>query len=290
MKFYSPPYEFEAVQWKGDNLEEVRAFCGTRPTGDWDIDANKPHVIELFNPIGTYLIPSEKNEGATGEVRDVEAGVWRPVNTGDWIVQQEDGFVPCTDEWLRINKVEVTPEMEKMLAERDRPKSFEHEVSEVINRHSKENPSGTPDFILAAYLTGCLDVYNKTVVHRANWRSEPVELPALTKLIEGQDGKEVPLVIYTNGQRNEVGTAQLHVTPGEVYATGTITGVIPVFGTENISAAYSLELDEPKDEPLDALSGSESMKTVGQEIQRGLTAGTSRFDRYMREGLTKNDG
>lgn len=52
------------------------------------------------------------------------------------------------------------------------PSDLERELSSLLNRHSAENSSGTPDFILAAYLIGCLDVYNKTVAHRAIWRGE----------------------------------------------------------------------------------------------------------------------
>jgi hypothetical protein len=32
-----------------------------------------------------------------------------------------------------------------------------------------ENGSDTPDFILAEYLTGCLDTWNKSVKHREKW-------------------------------------------------------------------------------------------------------------------------
>lgn len=52
------------------------------------------------------------------------------------------------------------------------PSGLEHELSSLLNRHSAENPSGTPDFILSAYLVGCLDIYNKTVARRAYWRGE----------------------------------------------------------------------------------------------------------------------
>ena len=39
----------------------------------------------------------------------------------------------------------------------------------LLNRHSAENASNTPDFILADYLMRCLDAYNKAVVSRATW-------------------------------------------------------------------------------------------------------------------------
>lgn len=47
--------------------------------------------------------------------------------------------------------------------------SFEKELEELINRHSKENESDTPDFILAQYLKGCLATYAETVKARDKW-------------------------------------------------------------------------------------------------------------------------
>lgn len=47
--------------------------------------------------------------------------------------------------------------------------SFEQELSALINRHSKENESNTPDFILAQYISGCFDVFNNAVRDRDKW-------------------------------------------------------------------------------------------------------------------------
>lgn len=59
--------------------------------------------------------------------------------------------------------------------------SFEEDLEQLLNRHSAENPSGTPDFILAEMLTGFLKEFNEAVSKRAEWRGESVELPALQK-------------------------------------------------------------------------------------------------------------
>lgn len=40
---------------------------------------------------------------------------------------------------------------------------FEKELAHLINCHSMENVSDTPDFILAQYLTMCLTAYNVTI-------------------------------------------------------------------------------------------------------------------------------
>jgi hypothetical protein len=47
--------------------------------------------------------------------------------------------------------------------------SFEKELTNLINRHSKENDSDTPDFILANYINKCLENYNSTIKQRDNW-------------------------------------------------------------------------------------------------------------------------
>jgi hypothetical protein len=54
--------------------------------------------------------------------------------------------------------------------------TFEKEIQSVINRHSAESPSGTPDFILAEYLNNCLKAYNEAVSKRAEWRGHPLDL------------------------------------------------------------------------------------------------------------------
>ena len=39
---------------------------------------------------------------------------------------------------------------------------FQNEIERLINKHSKENTSDTPDWILAKYLNGCLKLYDNT--------------------------------------------------------------------------------------------------------------------------------
>ena len=47
--------------------------------------------------------------------------------------------------------------------------AFRDDLTNLINHHSKENGSGTPDFILAEYLQGCLDVFDRTSQKRREW-------------------------------------------------------------------------------------------------------------------------
>lgn len=48
-------------------------------------------------------------------------------------------------------------------------KTFDQELTELLNRYSKENDSGTPDYILAKYLMGCLETFNMTIELRNKW-------------------------------------------------------------------------------------------------------------------------
>jgi hypothetical protein len=43
------------------------------------------------------------------------------------------------------------------------------ELATLLNRYSVENESGTPDFILSAYLISCLNAFNCSVVTRREW-------------------------------------------------------------------------------------------------------------------------
>ena len=53
-----------------------------------------------------------------------------------------------------------------------RNKTFRRELMNVINKHSKENGSNTPDFILAEYLIDCLRTFDKIIKLRTEWYGE----------------------------------------------------------------------------------------------------------------------
>lgn len=48
-------------------------------------------------------------------------------------------------------------------------KTFERELTVLINKHSLENGSNTPDMILAKYLLNCLSVFNIATKERSTW-------------------------------------------------------------------------------------------------------------------------
>jgi hypothetical protein len=60
--------------------------------------------------------------------------------------------------------------------------SFRKELLSLINKHSLENGSNTPDFMLADYLMACLNVYEETVKTRDLWYGHPTVLG--TEIIE----------------------------------------------------------------------------------------------------------
>lgn len=61
-------------------------------------------------------------------------------------------------------------EEEVLKGERKMNKSqLRTDIEMAINRNSGENSSDTPDFILAEYLTTCLDAFDKAVKDRSAW-------------------------------------------------------------------------------------------------------------------------
>lgn len=46
---------------------------------------------------------------------------------------------------------------------------FRKELETLINKHSKENTSQTPDFILADYLENCLMAFDNAVSEHNAW-------------------------------------------------------------------------------------------------------------------------
>lgn len=52
--------------------------------------------------------------------------------------------------------------------------TFRKDLEQLINRHSKENGSNTPDFLLATFLCGCLAAFDEAVNHREHFYSRPM--------------------------------------------------------------------------------------------------------------------
>lgn len=57
---------------------------------------------------------------------------------------------------------------EQIKTEEDRKyDEFVRDIAKVINKHSWERFSNTPDYILAEYMAGCLTVFENTIQNRA---------------------------------------------------------------------------------------------------------------------------
>lgn len=59
--------------------------------------------------------------------------------------------------------------------EKVKESTFEHNLSRLINEHSLEKESNTPDFILAQYMSDCLETFNQTMRNRSAWYSQSVD-------------------------------------------------------------------------------------------------------------------
>jgi hypothetical protein len=70
--------------------------------------------------------------------------------------------------------------------------SFERQLARLLNQHSKENKSGTPDFILAEFMLQSLEAFERAIKHRGEWRHEKVEFAPWERT-----AKEIP---YTGPQ------------------------------------------------------------------------------------------
>ena len=93
-------------------------------------------------------------------------------------VEKEIGCLPDMIELEFINdkfKRVIPPQMKPDGKEAE-PSEFMRELSSVINRFSKENGSNTPDFILAEYLNGCLDSFNKASRSREKWFGKELKI------------------------------------------------------------------------------------------------------------------
>lgn len=59
---------------------------------------------------------------------------------------------------------------------------LEHALASALNRFCAENPSNTPDWILAQFLLGCLAAWDRGVQQRETWygRDARPSVPAST--------------------------------------------------------------------------------------------------------------
>jgi hypothetical protein len=64
----------------------------------------------------------------------------------------------------------VSDNSDEITAPEPKPSDLEQEIRRVLNKHSAENGSNTPDFILAGYLMACLKAYNEATIKAREWQ------------------------------------------------------------------------------------------------------------------------
>ena len=80
-KFRKKPVVIDAIQWKGDNIDEVLPFFG--------------NLSKLPND-GTHINPGIGHTPALGELYIPTLGGTRTASAGDWIIKGIKGeFYPC---------------------------------------------------------------------------------------------------------------------------------------------------------------------------------------------------
>ena len=78
-----------------------------------------------------------------------------------WVQTLPPGRHSYIDPFDGVIDVSVEPELIES--------SFESDLTSLINRHSVENASNTPDFILAQYVKACLAAIAVTIQQRETW-------------------------------------------------------------------------------------------------------------------------
>lgn len=154
--FVKNPISVRALQFTGDNLVEMQNFVGNIPEHDDDTLGFRLAVVAVDEP------------DIIARVWDKLHGTWVGVKKDQWIIQGIKGeFYPCDPDVFAetYSPIEET---------REDTRTFSQDLASLINYHSLENGSDTPDFILASFLQNVLTDWNHAVSARATWRGEGV--------------------------------------------------------------------------------------------------------------------
>jgi hypothetical protein len=159
MKYRKRPVVIEAMCWDG-------TAEGATPIIDWVLDGGgTARFVDYEDPDmnPAYL------------AIDTLEGTMR-ADPGDWVICGVAGeFYPCKpDIFEQSYTLDVDPGPTDGSAYVPGTRTeLRRDLAAVINRHSAENDSNTPDFILAGFLVDCLDAYAGAVVARGSWFGDP---------------------------------------------------------------------------------------------------------------------
>ena len=67
---------------------------------------------------------------------------------------------------------------------------FRKELEELVNKHSQENLSNTPDWILAQYILKSLDAFNQATNQRERWYGREEETSDLMGTVASLPDRE----------------------------------------------------------------------------------------------------
>ena len=83
---------------------------------------------------------------------------------------------------LRKRTDGVTVDQPATQAAPSRKVTFREALTQLLNQYSKENSSNTPDYLLANFLIGCMDVFDLTVRRRDEWFGRENKISTTGKL------------------------------------------------------------------------------------------------------------
>lgn len=161
------PFEVQAIRYIDDNLEEVQEFVGITP----DHDGNTLGFQRTKSRLEEW-----DSEKVVAKVWNRLAGSWLEVKDGQWIIRGERGeFFPMRhEEFIQAFKSTLDTDQDSHVFEGGPASSFGRELASLLNRHSAEQGSDTPDFILAWFLENVLIDWDHAVRARELWYDRKV--------------------------------------------------------------------------------------------------------------------
>jgi hypothetical protein len=170
-KFVQKPVEVEAVQFNGSYAELRQALNETWGEGTSTIvrnvlDEEKGLVTQTWDNLREEWITLEENDWFV-KAPNRNLLVWGD----DHFREKHNPMDEDADDTLEENApptVETDDEFDAVLKE----STLREELSSLLNRLSRENESGTADFVLAHFLIGSLETFEESIKMRAGARSE----------------------------------------------------------------------------------------------------------------------
>ncbi|WP_032368552.1 hypothetical protein [Rhodococcoides fascians] len=112
-EYRKKPIVVEAIQWKGDNYDDVVDFA-TRAADGFGANA----IVELFiepdsdlaeEQLGALHARRLREQGSTGAIFVDANCEWLGIDTGEWIIRDHNGFYPCKNKTFIETYEQVRP-------------------------------------------------------------------------------------------------------------------------------------------------------------------------------------